>query len=157
MITADEKWHYIALKSESTDDGFNRPVKSVSKLFRGITANHNGDFHCLSCLHSFRTYNVLKKHERLCENDDFCCVEMPIKFNKILKYNHGEKSLKTPFVIYVDLKCLFLKQQSCQNNPDESYAKRKAIHEACGCSLDLICSFDLKEDKHSFYRGNDCI
>ena len=157
MITADEKWHQIALKSESTDDGFNRPAKSVSKLFRGITANHNGDFHCLSCLHSFRTYNVLKKHERLCENNDFCCVEMPTKFNKILKYNHGEKSLKTPFVIYVDLECLLLKQQSCQNNPDESYTERKAIYEACGCSLDLVCSFDLKEDKHSFYRGNDCI
>ena len=125
MTTNGEKWHYIALKSESTDDGFNRPVKSVSKLFRGITANHNGDFHCLSCLHSFRTYNVLKKHERLCENNDFCCVEMPTKFNKILKYNHGEKSLKTPFVIYADLECLLIKQQSCQNNPNDSYTEKK--------------------------------
>ena len=23
--------------------------------------------------------------------------------------------------------------------------------------LDLVCSFDLKEDKHSFYRGKNCI
>ena len=38
---------------------------------------------------------------------------MPTKINKILKYIHGEKSLKTPFVIYVDLECLILKQQSC--------------------------------------------
>ena len=82
---------------------------------------------------------------------------MPAKLNKILKYNHGEKSLKTPFVIYVDLECLLLKQQSCQNNPNESYTERKAIHEPCGYSLDLVCSFDSKEDKHSFYRGNDCI
>ena len=82
---------------------------------------------------------------------------MPTKLNRILKYNHGEKSLKTSFVIYVDLECLLLKQQSCQNNPNKSYTERKAIHEPCGYSLDLVCSFDSKEDKHSFYRDNDCI
>ena len=38
---------------------------------------------------------------------------MPTELNKILKYNHGEKSLKTSFVIYADLECLLLKQQSC--------------------------------------------
>ena len=81
---------------------------------------------------------------------------MPTKLNKILKYNHGEKSLKILFVIYVDLECLLLKQ-SCQNNPNKSYTERKAIHEPCGYSLDLVCSFDSKEDKRSFYRGNDCI
>ena len=90
MITDGEKWHYIALKSAHTDDGFNRPIRSLSKLFRGITANHNGGFYCLNCLHSFRTDNALKRHERLCENNDYCHVEMPTKIDKILKYNHGE-------------------------------------------------------------------
>ena len=63
MITNDKKWHYIALKSERTEDGFNRPTKSLRKLFRGITANRNGDFYCLICLHSFRTDNALKNME----------------------------------------------------------------------------------------------
>ena len=67
---------------------------------------------------------------------------MLTKLNKILKYNHGEKSLKTPFVIFVDLEYLLLKQQSCQNNPNESYTDRKAVHESCGYSLDLVFSFD---------------
>ena len=62
--------------------------------------------------------------------------------NKTLKYYHGEKSFKTPFVIYVDLEYLLLKQQSCQNNPNESYTDRKAVHEPCGYSLDLVFSFD---------------
>ena len=61
MITDDEKWHYTALKCEATEDGFNRPKKSLSRLFRGITSNHDGDFYCLNCLHSFRTDNPLKK------------------------------------------------------------------------------------------------
>ena len=66
MITDGEKWHYTAWKSEPTEDGFNRTTKSLSKLFRGITSNNHGDFCCLNCLHSFRTDNTLKKHERLC-------------------------------------------------------------------------------------------
>ena len=31
-----------------------------------------------------------------------CFLEMPDKDNNFLKYNHGEKSVKVPFVIYVD-------------------------------------------------------
>ena len=54
------KWRYIALKSVPTDNGFNRPTRSLSRLLRGITSNNNGDFYCLDCLHSFRTDNVLK-------------------------------------------------------------------------------------------------
>ena len=54
---------------------------------------------------------------------------MPTEDNNTLKYNHGEKSLKVPWVIYADFEYLPIKQQSCQNNPEESYTERKAIHE----------------------------
>ena len=157
IITNGEKWHYIALKSVRTDDGFNRPIRSLSRLFRGITSNNHGDFYCLGCLHSFRTDNALKKHERLCGNNDYCHVEMPTENNNTLKYNHGEKSLKVPFTIYADLECLLIKQQSCQNNLNESYTERKAMHEPCGYSLDLVSSFDSNQNKLSFYRGKYCI
>ena len=39
---------------------------------------------------------------------------MPKEGDKILKYNHGEKSLKVPFMIYADLECLLEKIHSCQ-------------------------------------------
>ena len=81
-ITNGEKWHYIALKSVRTDNGFNCPI-SLPRLFRGITANHNRDFYCLNCLHSFQTDNALKRHERLCDNNDNCHVEMPTKIIKL--------------------------------------------------------------------------
>ena len=48
-------------------------------------------FYCLGCLHSFCASNVLKKHERLCDNHDYCHLKMPTEENEILKYNHGEK------------------------------------------------------------------
>ena len=106
-----------------TADGFNCPTRSLSKLFRGITSNHIRDIYYLGCLHSFRTDNALKKHERLCDNNDYCHVEMPTEDNNKLKYNHGEKSLKASFRIYADLECLLIKQQSCQGNPNESYTE----------------------------------
>ena len=40
-----------------------------------LTSNNHGDFYCLNCLHSFRTDNALKRHERICKNNDYCKVE----------------------------------------------------------------------------------
>ena len=45
---------------------------------------------------------------------------MPTKDNNIIKYNHGEKSVKVPFTIYADLECLLEKMSICINNPNES-------------------------------------
>ena len=55
---------------------------------------------------SFRT-DKLKLHENVCKNHDYCEREMPEIGNNILKYNHWEKSLKVPFVIYPDTESLF--------------------------------------------------
>ena len=163
MITNSEqsneadKWHYTALKSGRIDYGLNRHIWSLSRLFGGITANTNGDFYCLGCLNLFRRDNALKRHERLCDNNDYCHVEMPNKDNKALTYNHREKLLKVPFTIYADLECLLIQEQSCQNNPNESYTERKAKHEPSGYALSLICSVDKIKNQHNVYRGKDCI
>ena len=82
---------------------------------------------------------------------------MPKQVEKILKYNPGEKSLKAPFAIYLDLECLLKKEQSCQNNPEKSYTEKKARHEASGWSMFIRCSFDKKENERNYYRGKDCI
>ena len=42
---------------------------------------------------------------------------MPNEDNKILKYNHGEKSLKVSAIINVDIENLLPKIHSCENNP----------------------------------------
>ena len=93
----------------------NLTVKSLSALLRGITSNHKEDFYCLNCFHSYSTKEKLKKHEKVCNDHDYCYVEMPDD-NKILRYNQGEKSMRVPFVIYADLECLLKKIHSCQNN-----------------------------------------
>ena len=58
---------------------------------------------------------------------------MPKWFEKILKHNRGEKSLKAPFGNYLDLECLLRKEQSHENNNiEKSYTEKKAIHEPSG-------------------------
>ena len=46
-----------------------------------------------------------------CHYHDYCYVEMSKEDNKILKYNHGEKSMKVPFIVYVDLEYLLEKNE----------------------------------------------
>ena len=137
MITDGKKWHYLALKSVRRFDGkrgYNRPIKSLSRLLRGKTSNHDGDFYCLNCFHSYCTDNTLKKHDSLCNKHDHCYPEMPTENNKILKYNHRKNSLKAPFTIYADLEHLLLKLISCQNNLKKPYTERKAKHKPSGYS-----------------------
>ena len=96
MITdKNNRWHYLA-------------VKSLPALFKGITSNHYGDFYCLNCFHSYCTLNKLKRHERVCNNHDYCRIDMPKEHEKI-EYLPGEKSLKAPFIVYVDLERLLKK------------------------------------------------
>ena len=145
MITdGTSNWHYLA-------------VKSISGLLRGITSNHNGDFYCLNCFHSYTTEKKLRKHERICKDHDFCDIKMPDEDNKILKYNPGEQSLKVPFIIYADLECLLQKIKSCQNNPEKSYTEKKAVHKPSGYSLVTCCSFDKSKNERKYYRGEDCM
>ena len=103
MITNGKKWHYHA-------------VKNLPRLLRGKTSNQNGDFYCLNCFHSYSTECKLTIHERVYNDHDYCHVEMPNEDNKRLEYNQGEKSLKVPFYIPMDMECIlkkaFLSKQS---------------------------------------------
>ena len=66
MITDGTKnWHYLA-------------IKNISGLLRGITSNHNGDFYCLNCLHSYRTKSKLKKHEKYVKITIFAIEKCPM-------------------------------------------------------------------------------
>ena len=82
---------------------------------------------------------------------------MATEDNKILKYNHGEKTMKVPFVIYGDLDCLLQKMHSSQNNPKKSSTTKISIHTPSGYSLSTNCSFDLVGNKLNCHRGKDCM
>ena len=98
--------------------------KFVSIIQRN-NINNNGDIYCLNCFHSFGTKNKLQKSEKVRYDHDYCYIEIPDEGNKVLKYNHGEKSLKAPVIIYADLEYLLEKIHSCQKNPEKPYTEKK--------------------------------
>ena len=81
---------------------------------------------------------------------------MPKEDNKILKYNHGEKSIKVPFIIYADLESLLEKMSTCHNDPKESSTTKINEHTASGYLLFTRCSFDATKNKLGYYRGKNC-
>ena len=144
MITNGENWHYLV-------------VKRLSGLLTGITSNHKEVFYCLNCFHSYRTKNKLETHKKICENRDYCRVEMPTKDNNKIKYNHGEKSIKLPFVVYADLECLLEKMGTCYNNPEESSRTKINKYTPSGYSIFTHCSFNKSKSKLNYYRREDCM
>ena len=139
-----KKWHYIA-------------VNSLSALFRGITSKHEGDFYCLNCFQSYTTEKKIKKYKKVCENHDYCYVEMPEEDNKILKYNQGKKAVKIPFIVYADLETLLEKIITCHNNLEKSSTTKINKHTRSGNSLFTQCSFDTIKHKLDCYRGRNCM
>ena len=144
MISNGQKSHYLV-------------VKNLSGLLRGITSNHKENFYCLNCFHSYTTKNKLEAHQKICENHGYCCIEMPTKNNNIIKYNHGEKSMKSSFVIYADLECLLGKMSTCINNPNEPSTTKINKHVPSGYSIFTPCSFDESKNKLNYYGKDDCI
>ena len=84
---------------------------------------------------------------------------MPTKNNNIIKYNHGEKSMKLPFVIYADLECLLEKMSTCINNSNESSTTKINKHTPSGYSI--FTHFHSINQKTNliinYYRGKDCM
>ena len=59
---------------------------------------------------------------------------MPKEDNKILKYNHGEKTMKVPFIIYAELELFLQKMSTYVNNPKKSSTNKINKHTPSGYS-----------------------
>ena len=116
---------------------------------------HAGDFSCLNCLHLLRIENKLKYYRNVCKNCDYCYVEMPKEVNEILKYKHGEKSMKVSIIIYVDTESLLEKISMCHSKPENSSTTKINLHTTCGYSLFTHCTSDTTKNKLHYYRGKD--
>ena len=60
--------------------------KEGASITQRNKTNHNGNFYCLKCFHSYSTKTKHKEHEGLCNYHDYYYVEMPNEDDKILKY-----------------------------------------------------------------------
>ena len=81
----------------------------------------------LKLFHSYATKSKLEKNYNVRKNHNYY-IETPKEDNEILKYSHGENSMKVPFIIYADLESLLEKMSTCHNNPEKSSTTKINIH-----------------------------
>ena len=84
----------------------------------------------------------------MCENHDYCYVQMPNNENKILEYKHSQKPKRAPFVIYSDLECLLQK-----TNEEEEYKNHKNQKVCYICNKEFS-GYD--EDENYYKVKNYC-
>ena len=149
-------WHILSVKSEPTEDGYMKPIKSFSQLMWNKSSKLHEHFYCYGCFHSFRCQSTLEKHTQLCEDHDYCKIKLPEKGKNIKKHKYGTKALRLNDMIYLDLECLLFKYDSCSNNPNQSHTENDAYHEACGYSTTILRNHS-KETTTSYHRGKDCL
>ena len=154
MIANGFEWHYLALKYIPTEDGYMRPIQSISRLFNKITStNTTNDYDSLNCFHSYRTENKLKKHELVCNNNDYCEIVLPNVKEKVIKHVLGSKSLKMTYTIYVDIECILIKHKTSSNAPYKSNSNTISTHIPSLYAINVVKKH--KKNYYTHYRGID--
>ena len=62
-----------------------------------------------------------------------------------------------PYFIYADTESLIKKLDECSKNPEYPSTTKVGEHIPCGYSMSTIWTFDYIENKHTLYRGKDCM
>ena len=125
-------------------------------MLKGITSKHKGDSYSLNCFHSFASKKSLEKHMKICEDKDYCYIEMAKK-GETLEYYPGVKSMKAPYIIVVDIESLLRKMDTCANDPSKSSTEQN-ISMKC---VDIHCLLTVhsieKYNKLDYYRDKDSL
>ena len=61
------------------------------------------------------------------------------------------------YTIYADLESLIYRIHGSANNPEKSLTTKIEKHIPCEYLISTIWTFDHIENKHTLYRGEDCM
>ena len=75
---------------------------------------------CRNCLQRFRRLETLEKHKEICQDHNYCKVNMP-KEDNILKFKNYHFKNRLPFVIYSDFESNNISLSTSQPDPNKSY------------------------------------
>ena len=111
-------------------------------------------FVCYS-LQALRTEEMLKRHVKDCfKVNGKQMIKMPKK-GEYGRFNHYERKIKSPFIIYADFECILVLEDDQKQNPDESYASKYQKHVVCSYGYKLVCVDDKFRKSFKSYLGED--
>ena len=127
--------------------------KKIS-IIKTVTLKHHSDFYCINCINTFATKNKLEYRRKVCKKN-FVELLCQLKKNNILEFSQYIESDKMPYIIYADIESLIKKIGDC--NPEKSLTTKIVKDILCEYSMSTIWTFDHIDNKHSLYRGKDCM
>ena len=103
-------------------------IKNFDRLMARRTNKSCHSMHyCKRCLNGFTSIDALTNHKMYCDQQDAVRREYP-EPNTILCFNHYNRSMRVPFVIYADFESCIKPIATCQPNPNDSYTNKYQKH-----------------------------
>ena len=117
-------------------------IKNLSRLLSGVTKHNGTKEFCRNCLNHFPK-NKLEIHEKYCFQNESVKIELPKK--GILKFQHYNRSIKVPLVVYADFEAFTQKISSKRGSSTKQYQK----HQPSGFCYKIVGL----EEKTELYRA----
>jgi len=103
-------------------------IKDFSRLVSiHATAYHGKLYFCRNCMNHFNDEDGLERHETDCWKNEEENIIMPKDGEKIKFKNHC-RSIRVPFVIYVEFEAVVKLINTCEPNGEKSFTERSKAH-----------------------------
>ena len=99
-------------------------INDFSRLISSSTSkHHHKTYYCKNCLQGYNSEETLSKDWTYCNEHSCVRVELPKK-DSFLKFNHVERSMRVPFVVYADFESYIKPINTCSPNEKQSFTKQ---------------------------------
>ena len=115
------------------------------------TKHKDKKHHCMSCLQSFTTEEILSNHKKQCLLINGC---QAVNYESgIIKFTNYNKQIPIPFKIYADTEC-FLKRTKLKEG---EHTTKYQEHQPNSIGAKLVCIDDRFTLLSIIFKGKDCI
>ena len=127
-------------------------IKNMSGLLASQVSKHKSSVcFCHRCLHYFLSEEKLAMHKINCNLINKCAVKLPVPGKNIMEFKNFHKKMRSPFIIYADLKSIL---KPVQDPPQIANAYQQ--HEVFAIGFYLKASYeDCPLEGYYSHRGPD--
>ena len=99
-------------------------IKNFNTFMYDHTLHCGRKHFCHYCLQAFSTEEILKRHIKDCFKINGKQIVIMPKKGEYVKFKNYEIKLKPPFIIFADLKSIFVPKNNGKQNSEGSYRKK---------------------------------
>ena len=124
----DKKYHIDLLLISNETTSHYCLINNFSRLIASSTSkNEHKKYFCRNCLQGYYSKEALAKHWNYCKEHSCVRVELP-KEGSSVRFNHVERSMRVPFVVYADFESRIIPINTCSPNEKQSFTKQYQKH-----------------------------